>query len=334
MHLMASFKLFERPQSCMPSPRDVLTPDSLAMLQVIADTGSFAAAARQLHLVPSALTYRVRQMEEALDVLLFDRSARQAQPTEAGQALLTEGSRLLQDIDAVAHRVRRVATGWEPELTLMADGIISQDTLLDLVEAFYALGSPTKLKLGMGILTGPIECLSTGRADLALGVAASSTSVSGLQLQDLGDITFVFAVAPFHPLAQVEQPITDAMLLEHRLVVVADSANKERTSMGLLHGQDIFTVDTLHAKIHAQVRGLGCGFLPEAMALPYVQSGLLVTKAVTRATRQVRMRYAWKKPHNGALGKALQWWLTQLESPVTQQALLHNHGAARPTAPH
>ena len=131
----------------MPSPRDVLTPDSLAMLQVIADTGSFAAAARQLRLVPSALTYRVRQMEEALDVLLFDRSARQAQPTEAGQALLSEGIRLLQDIDAVAHRVRRVATGWEPELTIVADGVISQATLFDLVEAFYALGSPTKLKL-------------------------------------------------------------------------------------------------------------------------------------------------------------------------------------------
>src|SRR5690606_634375 len=96
---------------------------------VIADTGSFAAAARQLRLVPSALTYRVRQMEEALDVLLFDRSARQAQPTEAGQALLSEGIRLLQDIDAVAHRVRRVATGWEPELTIVADGVISQATL-------------------------------------------------------------------------------------------------------------------------------------------------------------------------------------------------------------
>jgi molybdenum-dependent DNA-binding transcriptional regulator ModE len=30
----------------MPSSRDVLTPDSLAMLQAIAETGSFAAAAR------------------------------------------------------------------------------------------------------------------------------------------------------------------------------------------------------------------------------------------------------------------------------------------------
>ena len=45
------------------------------MLQAIADEGSFAAAARALGLVPSALTYRVRQIEDALDVLLFDRSA-------------------------------------------------------------------------------------------------------------------------------------------------------------------------------------------------------------------------------------------------------------------
>ena len=68
----------------MQNTRDVLTPENLAMLQVIAESGSFAAAARQLGLVPSALTYRVRQIEDALDVLLYDRSSRQARLTEAG----------------------------------------------------------------------------------------------------------------------------------------------------------------------------------------------------------------------------------------------------------
>ena len=50
--------------SATPTPRDVLTPEALAMLQVIAKTGSFAAAARSLGQVPSALTYRIRQMED------------------------------------------------------------------------------------------------------------------------------------------------------------------------------------------------------------------------------------------------------------------------------
>ena len=74
----------------MQSARSALAPDSLAMLKTIAEQGSFAAAARALNLVPSALTYRVRQMEEALDVLLFDRRSRQAVLTPAGTELLHE----------------------------------------------------------------------------------------------------------------------------------------------------------------------------------------------------------------------------------------------------
>ena len=104
----------------MQSPKDWLTPDALYMLQTIQAEGSFAAAARKLNLVPSALTYRVRQIEDALDVLLFDRSARQARPTAAGEELLREAGRLLHDIDVVANRVKRVATGWEALLTVAA----------------------------------------------------------------------------------------------------------------------------------------------------------------------------------------------------------------------
>jgi molybdate transport repressor ModE-like protein len=75
----------------MSSARDVLTPDALTMLQTIARHGSFAAAARDMGVVPSALSYRVRQMEEALDVLLFNRASRQAKLTAAGHELLSEG---------------------------------------------------------------------------------------------------------------------------------------------------------------------------------------------------------------------------------------------------
>ena len=108
----------------MQSPKDWLTPDALFMLQTIAEQGSFAAAARQLGLVPSALTYRVRQVEDALDVLLFDRSARRAQLTPAGAELLRSGQYLLDELDAVAQRVKRVATGWEPQLTIATDAVI------------------------------------------------------------------------------------------------------------------------------------------------------------------------------------------------------------------
>ncbi len=309
----------------MQNARDVLTPDSLTMLQVIAEAGSFAAAARQLGLVPSALTYRVRQIEDALDVLLFDRSARQAKPTEAGAELLREGNRLLQDIDAVANRVRRVATGWEPQLTLSIDGVISPHTMLELVDAFYAMSPPTRLKLRDGILTGTREALTSGRADLAIGVSGVASDVAGLQQELLGDLLFIYVVAPHHPLANMPEPITDAVMLRHRAVAVADSALRGGVTMGLLGGQDVLTVDTMQAKVQVQLRGLGGGFLPEPMVRPYVEAGRLVAKRVARPERHVRLHYAWGGPGFTAPGRALQWWLQQLQSPATRKALLENH---------
>jgi len=309
----------------MQNPRNVLTPDSLAMLQCIADAGSFAAAARQLGLVPSALTYRVRQIEDALDVLLFDRSARQARPTQAGAELLREGARLLAEIDAVAHRVKRVATGWEPQFSIAVDGAISPHTLLELAEAFYSQAPPTRLKLRDEILSGTLEALTSGRADLAIGVVANTSNVAGLQQDVLGDTSFIFAVAPHHPLATAPEPIADATLLLHRAIAVADSAQGSGITMGLLGGQDVLTVGSMQAKLQAQLRGLGCGSLPEPMARPYIEAGRLVPRQLARPTQRIRMHYAWNGTLQAQGGRALQWWLAQLRSPATRAALLANH---------
>ena len=309
----------------MQNTRNVLTPDNLGLLQSIAETGSFAAAARQLGLVPSALTYRVRQIEDALDVLLFDRSARQARPTDAGLELLREGKRLLEDVDAIANRVRRVATGWEPQLTLSVDGVISPTTMLELVEAFYAQQPPTRLKWRDGILSGTAEALTSGHADLAIGVTEGASNVAGLQAAPIGELRFIFVVAPHHPLARLPEPISDSQLRAHRLIAVADSARQSQVTMGILPGQDVFTVDNMRAKIQAQLRGLGAGFLPEPMVRPYVQAGHLVARTVARPPRNVRMCYQWGGSGSSVPGRALQWWLAQLQSQATRQALLENH---------
>ena len=123
----------------MTTSRNVLTPEALTMMDVIARNGSFAAAARELGKVPSSLTYSVRQLEDALDVLLFDRRSRQAQLTAAGEELLNEGRRLLDQMDAVANRVKRVATGWETQLSIAVDDVLSRVTMFELCESFYAL---------------------------------------------------------------------------------------------------------------------------------------------------------------------------------------------------
>jgi molybdate transport repressor ModE-like protein len=308
----------------MPTARDVLTPEALSLLEAVAQAGSFAAAARELNLVPSAVTYRIRQIEDALDVLLFDRSSRQARLTEAGTELLREGGRLLQEIDAVANRVRRVATGWESELTIAVDTVVSLSTVMELTQAFFELAPGTRLRMRDESLSGTLEALSSGQADLALGLALETGTTSGIQSNVLGEVNFVFAVAPHHPLAAIKGPLKDEVVFKHRAVAVADSVQRgQPITRGLLAGQDVFTVPTMRAKLDAQLRGLGAGFVPEPMARPYIESGRLVVKDVQRSNRLVRLSYAWRS--SSSPGRALQWWLGQLESAKTRRALLERH---------
>lgn len=320
-----------------------LTPDALVMMDTIARTGSFAGAARELGKVPSALTYSVRQLEEALDVLLFDRSSRQAQLTAAGQELLLEGRRLLQEMSAVANRVRRVAGGWEAALAISVEDILSAPTVFELVQAFYeACHGPdarlegdhaaTRLRLRTDVLAGTWETLITGQVDLAIGVSGERANPGGIEVRPLGEIEFVFCVAPHHPLASQAEPIADAELVNHRAVAVADTAQRlAPITVNLLPGQDVLTVPHMRAKLEAQLRGLGCGFLPETMARPHVEAGHLVCKQTARANHLGRLFYAWRAERGPAgLGRALRWWLDQLESPVTRRALLERHAASRP----
>ena len=89
-----------------------------------------------------------------------------------------------------------------------------------------------------------------------------------------------------------------------------------------MSGQDVLTVDTMQAKLQAQLRGIGAGFLPDNMTLPYLRSGQLVERELMRPPRKIRLRYAW---NNTNPGKALQWWLDQLLSATTRESLLTNH---------
>jgi len=154
---------------------------------------------------------------------------------------------------------------------------------------------------------------------------------AGIELQPMGEIQFVFAVAPHHPLAAATEPLSDAQMMVHRAVAVADSAQRlSPVTVNLLPGQDVLTLPTMAAKTEALLRCLGCGFVPEPQVREHLRLGRLVAKAVQRAQLPTQFGYAWRtgattQPRKAPQGLALQWWLGQLDSPTTRLALLERH---------
>jgi DNA-binding transcriptional LysR family regulator len=300
-----------------------LTLEALRIIDAIDRKGSFAAAAVALDRVPSAMTYSVRKLEEDLDVLLFDRRGHRAKLTAAGLELLQEGRHLLRAADELEQRVKRTASGWEVELRIVVDNIIPFEKLLPLVAEFDREGSGTSLRFSYEVLSGVWEALLTDRADLIIGGAYTGPDIihmnSGFQTRPMGELQWVFVVAPTHPLAHFEGPLPAELIQQYRAVAVGDTS-RTLTSMttGLLTGQSTLTVPSMHAKMHAQLAGLGCGHLPRIMAAPHIASGALIEKQTERERPATIGKIAWR---SGNRGKCLQWFLQRLAQPDLQKNL-------------
>ncbi|WP_148715270.1 LysR family transcriptional regulator [Chitinolyticbacter meiyuanensis] len=287
-----------------------LNLESLEILDAIARKGSFAAAADEVHRVPSAVTYMVKKLEDELDVQLFDRSGHRAKLTPAGQTLLDEGRHLLRAANELECRVKRVATGWETELSIALDGLLPMELLHPMIREFEQLGSGTRLRFSREVLAGMWDALLDHRADLAVGVAVEGPHGGGYATHALGEIDFVFAVAPHHPLASAAEPIPASTVLRYPVVAVADSSRTllPRT-VGILNGQEVLTVPDMRDKRSAQLAGLGCGFLPSCLIADDLAAGRLVVKQVDEPKAAAQMYAAWR---TGGIGRALKWWITRL----------------------
>jgi len=297
-----------------------LTLDALTVLEAIDRKGSFAAAAEELHRVPSAITYAVQKLEEDLGVLLFDRSGHRASLTEAGRELLREGRHLLQAATELESRVKRVATGYEVELRVAIDDVIPKERLYPLLQQFYREPCGTRLRLLTEVYGGAWDALVTARADLVIGAPGEGPAGGGYSTRPLGTVKWQFMAAPTHPLATAPEPIPPEEILKYRSITAADSSRNlpPRTS-GLLTGQDVLTVPDMRDKIAFQCAGFGVGYLPVHMTRTEVAAGKLLVKQVLETKAESQVFIAWRTADSG---KALRWFLNRLDDRQLLESLL------------
>jgi len=294
--------------------RPGLNLDALLVLDSIARKASFAAAAEELHRVPSSVTYAIQKLEDSLGVKLFDRRGHRAQLTPAGAELLREGRELLAMADNVERNVKRVATGWEAELRIAVGDLIPRSRVLELCEAFYRVAPETRLRLSAEVLGGTWDALASGRVDFVIGAPGDAPGGVGYTLHTLGEVEFVFVVSPQHPLASEVEPLSNDLIRHHRAVAAADSSRRlAPRTVGLLPGQNVLTVPDMEMKRLAQVNGLGVGYMPRHLIEDDISESRLIVKATedSLSTRHM-LKYAWRSNHQG---KALAWFKQKLCNP-------------------
>jgi DNA-binding transcriptional LysR family regulator len=131
---------------------------------------------------------------------------------------------------------------------------------------------------------------------------------------------WTFAVSPKHWVAKAAAPVEREGIMGERAVVVADSSRRtDARSYGVLGGQAVLAVPSMHAKILAQRDGLGIGWLPRQRIASLLKRGELVEKRMADPREPNTLYVAWRGEHEG---RALGWWLEQLRQPRLAQRLV------------
>ena len=241
---------------------DALTLDQMRIFVTVAEAGSFRAGAARLLRAQSAVSHAIANLEQQLDVSLFDRSGHRPRLTAAGVALLEDARAVLLKVDFMRARARSLGEGVEIELSLVVDTLyplpLVATALGELREALPAV----RLRLSVAPLGGPLQALRERRCDLAI-IAGEDFLDPRIETEALQTVPIVAVAAAGHPLARHRQTLSSADLADQLQIVLEDpTALSEGRDFGVLSPQTL-RVGSQEAKRALILAGVGWGRLPQ-----------------------------------------------------------------------
>jgi LysR family transcriptional regulator, chromosome initiation inhibitor len=243
-------------------------------LVAIADHGTFEAAARALHVTPSAVSQRVKALEREVGQVVVRRTT-PCEPTAAGAALVRLGrqTRLL----AEETRADLATGGARVEVTVAVNADSLSTWFRDVLTAVAADGG-VRLRLVVEDQAYSAELLRRG--DALAAVTSDPQPVQGCRSERLGSLRYRPAATPALAAAYARGRTHDWQ----RMPVVVFNA-KDELQHEFLAARGVTAPDVVHvvptsADFHEAVRrGLGWGMLPEPQLLPDLAAGRVLTLA-------------------------------------------------------
>lgn len=165
----------------------------------VAESLSFTRAAERVHVTQSTLSHQIRQLEDEVGQVLFDRLGKKVFMTEAGQLFLAHAQRALREVDAGLAMLRPEAGGLSGQLRIGATHTFNIGLIPECVALFLAR-HPT-VKLCVEEMAADEIGVQLRAQALDLGIAYRPAADSDLAFEPLYNEELVFVAADSHPLA-------------------------------------------------------------------------------------------------------------------------------------
>lgn len=144
--------------------------ESLKMVMLVAQQGSFAAAARALNMDPSSISRTVANTEASLGLRLFQRTTRSLTVTEEGDAFLRRIAPLLEELDAAHEEIVKTQRTPSGTLKMTASVAYAHECIVPRLGTFHERYPDISVEL---LPTDANLDIAANGIDLAIRLAAA-----------------------------------------------------------------------------------------------------------------------------------------------------------------
>ena len=197
----------------------------LEILQTIAETGSFTACGRKLHVSQSAISRQILLLEEELNEAVFLRVGRRIRITPAGEALLQLSHRVFQDLKDTVALIGDSRQALRGPIRLVGGMTVSLYVFPALLREFQRAHPQSEIKIWAGATDRCLAAIRAGTADC--GLLTLPIESPDLVTVPAMEEELLLVTSPTHPLARKRRIVPDDLRGQH-FVLFESGSNTRR----------------------------------------------------------------------------------------------------------
>lgn len=268
-----------------------------AFLAII-ETGSFHLAAAQLNLSQTAVSHRLRKLEETLGVRLIARTTREVSLTDAGRALLPRARSAVQELGVSCEAVRKHGQHAHNWLVLACLPTLATGAMVEVLRTCQARWPDTPVRVFDSAVHEILELVESRIAAFGVSVMRPNMAGGDFITERIGEEPFVLLCPEEHPLAK-QAVVQWSGLRDEALIRISMTSGNSVTideSLGPLREQLRWRLEAQHTAMAVEMvrGGLGLTVVPllASNVGPGVRAVPLEQPMVTRTLAVVMRRDA------------------------------------------
>ena len=209
----------------------------LKVFHTVAKLLSFTRAAEALHMTQPAVTFQVRQLEEAFNTRLFDRTHNKVSLTPTGEKVSEFAERIFDLYTEMENSVRDLTGEIRGALTIGASTTIAEYMLPALLGEFKNRYPEINLRLKVSNSEGIVSMVEHNVIDL--GVVEAPVSNKNLIVEGCRDDHLVVVAAPDHELVKRGGKVKPADLKDYAFVTREEGSGTREVIMQYLIDENV-----------------------------------------------------------------------------------------------